>query len=99
MSDIYQNYIEYVKNLNDENKSSSKNFYILVYYEKNSNDENLDFENIISNSLNEKYFKIKECLSRCGNLVLDIDTEEEVRKIFYSFYNCRKNLNKMAEGE
>ena len=91
---IYQEYIEYINNLNNENKSSSKNFYILIKYINEKNTE----ENIINNILNEKYFKIKECLSRCGNTVSDINNKDEIKSIFKSFYNCRKNIMKQ-EGE
>ena len=91
---IYQDYIEYINNLNNENKSSSKNFYILIKYINEKNTE----ENIINNILNEKYFKIKECLSRCGNNVSDISNKDEIKSIFNSFYNCRKNTMKQ-EGE
>ncbi len=94
ISKIYQDYIEYINNLNNENKSSSKNFYILIKYINEKNTE----ENIINNILNEKYFKIKECLSRCGNNVSDINDKDEIKSIFNSFYNCRKNTMKQ-EGE
>ena len=39
--------------------------------EKNQNENNI-FQN-----LNEKYFKIKECLFRCGNIVQDINSKKE----------------------
>lgn len=94
ISKIYQDYIEYINNLNNENKSSSKNFYILIKYINEKNTE----ENIINNILNEKYFKIKECLSRCGNNVSDISNKDEIKSIFNSFYNCRKNTMRQ-EGE
>ena len=38
------------------------------------------------------YFKIKECLSRCGNTVMDISDRNLSEKILYSFFNSRKNL-------
>ena len=31
---------------------------------------------IIENDLKEKYFKIKECLSRCGNDVIEINKKD-----------------------
>ena len=46
------------------------------------------------NDLKEKYFKIKECLSRCGNGVTEITNKEEVVKLFFSFLNAKKNSNK-----
>jgi hypothetical protein len=51
------------------------------------NDESLINENIIKNYLNECYFKIKETLSRCGNIVYDINSKSEVEKILISFFN------------
>ena len=43
--------------------------------------------------LKEKYFKIKECLSRCGNSVFEINSKEEARKVISSFLNTRKEIN------
>ncbi len=90
---IYDNYIEYIKKINSENKSSSKNFFIIVhqdddYQEKNSQNKS---EKIIFENLNEKYFKIKENLARCGNFVCELE-KKEIIDILYSFFNCRKNL-------
>ena len=48
----------------------------------------------LGNDLKEKYFKIKECLSRCGNGVTEITNKEEVVKLFFSFLNAKKNSNK-----
>ena len=50
------------------------------------------YEKIFIDKLNEKYLKIKECLSRCGNKVEEIDKKEEVEKILYSFLNTRKEI-------
>lgn len=47
---------------------------------------------IIRDNLNEKYFKIKDSLSRCGNLVFDISSKKETENILYSFCNLRKSL-------
>ena len=44
----------------------------------------------LGNDLKEKYFKIKECLSRCGNDVIEINTKKDIINIFYSFFNTRK---------
>ena len=48
-------------------------------------------ENIIQD-LNEKYFKIKECLARCGNIVLECN-KEETKNILFSFFNLKKFLD------
>ncbi len=90
---IYKNYYSYILELNKNNKSSSKNFYIIIKYKLESfklEDCNRDKEATVN--LNDMYFKIKECLSRCGNSIFDVNTKEEVEEIFYSFYNLRLNL-------
>ena len=48
-------------------------------------------ENIIQD-LNEKYFKIKECLTRCGNIVLECN-KDETKNILFSFFNLKKFLD------
>ena len=90
---LSQKYINYIQKINRDKKSSSKNFYILVKEipqtkKKINNNE----EKIIFDKLNDKYFNIKECLSRCGNIVIDLNNKEIVKKIFYSFLNSRKDL-------
>ena len=50
--------------------------------------------NMLGNDLKEKYFKIKECLSRCGNDVIELNEKEEIIKIFYSLLNTRNFLKK-----
>lgn len=82
---ISENYIKYIKELNKNKKSSNKNFYIII---KNIiKDEKVE-ENVIE-ELNENYFKIKECLARCGNIVKDINKEENIKKLINSFVNKR----------
>lgn len=91
---ISQNYIEYINKINLTRKSSSKDFFIIISSEINSKKEIIQSEEIIKNDLKEKYFKIKECLSRSGNLVTELSNKEEIKKLFFSFLNTRKNLNK-----
>lgn len=81
-----EKYTEFIEEKNNKNKSSSKNIYLII---KNTS-ENLE-ENIIQD-LNEKYFKIKECLSRCGNIVLECN-KEETKNILFSFFNLKKFLD------
>ena len=87
-------YIDFIQEINLKRKSSSKNFYILIKEipENKKQKENLENEKIFCEKLNEKYFKIKESLSRCGNIVTQIDTREEVEIILKSFFNTRKDL-------
>lgn len=82
IKEICEKHIEYIKQKNEENKSASKSFFIIIEYE---NMENKDKFHIFS-YLNENYFKIKETLSRCGNIVYDCNTKEEVEKILSTFF-------------
>ena len=85
---ISEKYIEFITKLNNEKKSSSKNFFIVTKYEQNEKSK----EEIAIAELNERFFKIKECLSRCGNAVSEIYGKEEIKKILFSFFNTRKNF-------
>ncbi len=89
---ISENYIEYINKINSSKKSSSKNFYIIISKKISKEEYNESFE-IVKNDLKEKYFKIKECLSRCGNSVFEINTKEETIKVINSFLNTRKEIN------
>ena len=84
---------KYIKTINSTKKSSTKEFYIIINNEKNFQKNNIEIEEIIKNELNEKYFKIKECLSRCGNSVQEVSEKVETIKILFSFLNTRKNLS------
>ena len=87
LKNISEKYINFINKLNYEKNSSSKNFYIII---KNKNNQKTEELNILD--LNEKFLKIKECLARCGNDVIQINTKEELKNILYSFSNTRKNL-------
>ena len=84
-----ENNLNFIKKINQEKNSSSKNFYIII-----KNENKFKEENIYISELDEKYFKIKECLSRCGNNVIQIEEKEELKDILFSFFNTRKNLLK-----
>ncbi len=89
IKEIAKEYIEFIKNKNEENKSASKNFYIVIKYDfdlSTKSAQTVD-ENIAINFLNEGFFKIKETLSRCGNTVYDINEKQEVEEILNSFFN------------
>ena len=81
-----EEYIKFIKEKNNKNKSASKNIYLII----KNNSENLE-ENIIQ-ELNEKYFKIKDCLIRCGNVVQECN-KEEIKNILFSFLNLKKFLD------
>ena len=85
---IAQYYIDYIKQLNQNKKSSNKNFYIII----KQIIENEKLEENIFQELNEKYFKIKECLARCGNIVKDINQKEKVKELLASFLDRRMYL-------
>ena len=82
IKEICKKHINYIERKNEENKASSKNFFIIVSYE---NLENKD-ETAIINYLNECYFKVKETLSRCGNIVYDCNMKIEVQRIISTFF-------------
>ena len=88
-----KNYISFIQKINQEKKSSSKNFYIVIKEELKQNNIDSNVEEIILEQLNDKFFKIKECLSRCGNVVFELGEKEETKKILYSFLNSRIYLN------
>ena len=87
--EILKNYIEFINELNQEKKTSCKNFFIIIK-EIIENKNNKINEKIIINNLNEKYFKIKDCLLRCGNYVSEIENKKEIISILYQFLN--KNI-------
>ena len=90
---LSEKYTNYIKKINIEKKSSSKNFYILIKEIPEIKKINTNInEKIIFDKLNDKYFCIKECLSGCGNVVIDISDQKNAEKILYSFFNSRKDL-------
>ncbi len=95
LKEIIEKYINFIKNKNEENKSSSKSFYIVASYnvENQTKEQENDkiLENIAINYLNECYFKIKDSLSRCGNIIYDINSKKEVEKILLSFFDSKDN--------
>lgn len=91
-----EKYKEYVVQKNNENKSASKNFYIIIkndIKESQKKEENQISEQITINKLNENFFKIKETLSRCGNIVYDISDKKEIVEVLGSFI-LQKNKEK-----
>lgn len=94
IQEISKQYIEYIQNLNHDKKSSSKNFYIILKY-KNENREVTEFEEYAIEDLNDKYFKIKDCLSRCGNIVTDLNNQKEMLFVLFSFFNTRIYFSQM----
>lgn len=91
---ISKNYIQYINKINSERKSSSKDFYIIISNENKKNN-NIQTQELLKNDLKEKYFKIKECLSRTGNSVQEISNKENIEKLFFSILNVKKSNNKI----
>ena len=91
---ISKNYIQYINKINSERKSSSKDYYIIISNENKKNN-NFQTEELLKNDLKEKYFKIKECLSRTGNSVQEISNKENIEKLFFSILNVKKSNNKI----
>ena len=77
IEEISKAYIEYIQNQNRNKNSSSKNFYILINFkiENKNSEDNFNIRNVREN-LNEKFFKIKDSLSRCGNLIFEIGSRK-----------------------
>jgi len=70
-------YIIFIQEFNRKRKSSSKNFYIIIKEIPENKKEISKIEKILCENLNEKYFKIKECLARCGNIVKQYEEKGE----------------------
>ena len=49
-------------------------------------------ESNIIQELNDDYYKIKECLARCGNSVYVIKDKKELIKILTSFFSYNRKL-------
>ena len=92
---IGEEYIKYLNNLNISKKSATKNFFIVIKKEKKVVENNLDniknIENIIFEELNDEFLKIKDTLSRCGNLIIDINEKNKCKDILFSFFYPLKN--------
>ena len=88
LEDLSKDYIQFIKKFNNSKKSSTKDFYLIISTEKSK--EYFNTLEIIENDLKEKYFKIKECLYRCGNDVIEINKKDDIINVFYSFLNTRK---------
>lgn len=86
---IIEKYKKNINELNLKNKSDSKQFYILVNQHQSNNKEDVCIE-----QLNEKYFKIKEALSRCGNIVYRVNTREESKEILKKYFLIKNDFNK-----
>jgi len=87
---ISEEYISYISQLNINKKSAIKNFYIIIKKGKNKKEKNIENiknnQNNIFDELNDEFLKIKDSLSRCGNLVIDINEKNLSKNILFSFF-------------
>lgn len=88
VKEMAKSYTQFIHNLSLENKSSSKEFFIILKYKFDEvQKEYLEQkENLANNLLSEQYFKIKETLSRCGNIVQEINTKKEAEEFLFNIY-------------
>ena len=79
----FDSYIKYIKEKNKEKLSSSKDFYIIFNSKKfpEYQEENIFID------LKEKYLKIRDSLSRCGNNICEIKNKNEIKNIIKLFIN------------
>lgn len=95
INEISEKYMNFIKRKNDENKSSSKNFYIIVKSDLENQIKEIEdvklIENLAISQLNEYFFKIKDSLSRCGNIVYDINSKKEAENVLNSFFDTKNN--------
>ena len=71
---------------------SGQNRYLYLFWMKFRMCHGRTIENlnkIAVDKLSDMFFKIKESLSRCGNLVQDVNSKKEINEILNSFYNPR----------
>ena len=87
---IADEYISYINHLNINKKSAVKNFYIIIKKDKDKKEKNgEDIKNIQNNifdELNDQFLKIKDSLSRCGNLIIDVNDKNMCKNILFSFF-------------
>ena len=91
--ELSKKYINFIQEINNSKKSSSKNFYIIISNSREIQNKKSSTD-IIYEELNEKYLKIRDCLSRCGNIIYSINNKEEIKELLFSFFNVRINLTK-----
>lgn len=84
-SELTEKYINYIKQLNQKTKSSSKNFYIILKESSSEKEEKTKIENLKNN-----YLKLKDSLSRCGNIISEYTEEKEIYEMLFSFLNSRE---------
>ena len=88
IKNIINKYCNELEEINNNNETSSKIFFIILKQDFDKRENNIAVEELENN-----YFKIKECLSRCGNLVYKISDKDELKKVLKNFYRKEKGEN------
>ena len=83
--ELKSKYIKFIQETNLTKKSSSKNFFIILRESQIEILEKIKIENLQNN-----YQKIRDLLSRCGNIVSEITEEKEIIEIIFSYFNSNK---------
>ena len=94
IKNLGKKYIKFINEINSSKRNSSKVFYLIISDNLKKIENASNAEEIIKADLREKYFKVKECLARCGNSVTEVENKNELIEIVDSFLNARKYLNK-----
>ena len=83
--ELKKDYISYIQELNKNKKSSKKNFFLIIKESSSDKPEEVKIKNLQNN-----YIKLKDLLSRCGNLVSEYTSERELGETLYSLFNSNK---------
>ena len=94
IKELGKTYIDFINKINNSKRNSSKIFYLIISDNLKRIENASNSAEIIKADLKEKYFKIKECLARCGNTVNEVLEKRELIEIVDSFLNTRKYLYK-----
>ena len=88
ISEIANDYIEFLNYLNSNKKSATKKFFIILKKDRSivkKNERIESNETVIFDELNDEYMIVKDTLSRCGNVIYDVNSYEAVVSIIKSF--------------
>ena len=86
ISEIADQYIDYINQYVSTKKSSNKKFYLIIKSPKEEQEESVILQN-----LQENYIKVRDLFSRCGNLVSEYTEEKQIYEILHSFFYSTKN--------
>ncbi len=82
LKEISDQYINYLKKLNEIDETNNKEFYLIISEENNKN-ENIE----------EKVKIIKEELENCGNYIEEINDKEKIKELLLYFINKKERIN------